>query len=226
MAKLNKTTKQSLPKLVTQEGGKAKRISAYKELRRSVLSCMLWEDSFYENGEDIATRISELVHKVKPEEVASLAVEARTNMKLRHVPLLLAREMAKDEEMKCLVSSTLSSIIQRADELSEFLSIYWKDGKQPISNQVKKGLALAFTKFDRYQLGKYDRDTGVRLRDVLFLCHPKPKNEQQAKDWKDLVNNTLESPDTWEVILSSAKSMEKSKKEAWEQIIDIWIQEE
>jgi len=32
----------------------------------------------------------------------------------------------------------------------------------------------------------------VKLRDVLFLCHAKPKNAEQAALWKKLVENTLE----------------------------------
>jgi len=215
MAKLNRTTKHSKAPLVTHEGGNAKRISAYQELRRSVLACLLWEGSFYESGEDIATRISELVPKVKPEEVASLAVEARTDMKLRHVPLLLVKEMAKNDAMKPLVSSTLSTVVQRADELTEFLAMYWKEGRTSISNQVKKGLASAFTKFNEYQLAKYDRDTGVRLRDVLFLCHPKPVNYGQKDLWERLASKSLQTPDTWEVALSSGAD----KKATWERLL-------
>ena len=45
----------------THEGGRASLISPEQELRRSVLSCFLWESQFYENGQDIADRIRELV---------------------------------------------------------------------------------------------------------------------------------------------------------------------
>jgi hypothetical protein len=41
--------------------------------------------------------------------------------------------------------------------------------------QMRKGLARAFGKFDEYQLAKYDRDGVVKLRDVLRLARPKPK---------------------------------------------------
>jgi 60 kDa SS-A/Ro ribonucleoprotein len=44
----------------------------------------------------------------------------------------------------------LERVIQRPDELTEFLAIYWKDGRQPLSAQVKKGLARAFRKFNEY----------------------------------------------------------------------------
>ena len=70
-------------------------ISPEQALRRSVLSCMLWEGEFYEDGVQIAGRIRELVPQVDAEKVAALAVEARERMKLRHAPLLLVREMAR-----------------------------------------------------------------------------------------------------------------------------------
>ena len=53
-------------------------------------------------------------------------------------------------------------------------------GRQPLSAQVKKGLAAAFGKFDEYALAKYDRAGAVRLRDVLFLSHARPVDEAQA----------------------------------------------
>ena len=78
------------------------------------------------------------------------------------------------------------------------------------------GLARAFTKFDAYQLAKYDSDRGrIKLRDVLFLCHAKPKDAEQAAVWKKLVENTLEFPDTWEVALSAGKD----KRENFERLL-------
>src|SRR5215475_7194385 len=141
----------------THEGAVARHISPELQLRRSVLACLLWESQFYEDGVDIAGRITELVPKVAAEKVASLAVEARGKMKLRHVPLLLAREMARQKTHRQQVGDTLASIVQRPDELAEFVAIYWKDGRVPLSGQVKKGLASAFPKFDEYALAKYNR---------------------------------------------------------------------
>jgi hypothetical protein len=50
---------------------------------------------------------------------------------------------------------------------------------------------------------------------VLLLCHAKPKDEAQAALWKKLVENTLESPDTWEVALSAGKD----KRENFERLL-------
>jgi len=185
------------------------------QLRRSVLACLLWESQFYEDGVEIGGRIAELVPKVAAEKVAALAFEAREQSKLRHVPLLLVREMARHKTHRAAVSDTLARVIQRADELAEFVAVYWKDGRVPLSGQVKKGLAAAFPKFDEYQLAKYDRGGPIKLRDVLFLCHAKPRDEAQAAVWKRLIWGRLTTPDTWEVALSSGAD----KREAWERLL-------
>ena len=198
--------------LKTHEGAPAKRINDKLALKRSVLACLLWEDSFYESGESITDRIKNLVAKCESNFVIDLAKEARTKFKLRHVPLLLLREEVRKGSK---IADALEFIIQRADELSEFLAMYWDGEKTPISAQVKKGLARAFTKFDEYQLAKYNRANIVKLRDVLFLTHAKPKDFAQAELWKKLVNDTLEIPGTWENELSAGKD----KKEAFTRLI-------
>jgi hypothetical protein len=203
--------------LRTHEAAPARHISNELQLRRSVLACLLWESQFYEDGVEIAGRIAELVPKVEPKRVAVLAVEAREQMKLRHAPLLLVREMARHKTHRGLVAETLERVIQRADELCEFVAIYWKDGRVPLSGQVKKGLAAAFPKFDEYQLAKYDRGGPIKLRDVLFLSHAKPRDDQQAGVWKKLIWGRLAVPDTWEVALSAAGADNGvSKREAWD----------
>ena len=214
MARLN-ILKLDFAGIFTHEGAPAHRLTPEQELRRSVLACLLWESQFYEDGVEIAGRIRELVPKVKPEKVAMLAVEARTKMKLRHAPLLLVREMARLATHRALVADTLEQVIQRADELAEFIAIYWKDGRAPLSAQVKKGLAAAFPKFDEYALAKYNRDGPIKLRDVLFLSHAKPRDEAQAELWKRLVEGTLTTPDTWEVALSGGAD----KRTAWERLL-------
>lgn len=93
--------------------------------------------------------------------------------------------------------------------------MYWADGKTPISKQVKLGLGWALQKFDEYQLAKYNRGNVIKLRDVMFMVHAKPRDEKQAELWKRFANNQLETPDTWEVALSSGAD----KKEEFERLL-------
>ena len=199
---------------VTYEGGIASHIKPIDELRRTVLACLLWESGFYESGEAVADRIKRLVALCNPLDVAALAVEARQKQHLRHVPLLLVRELARYPS-RFQIADTLCQVIQRADELAEFLAIYWQEGKKPLAKQIKKGLACSFRKFNEYQLAKYNRDAVVKLRDVLFMVHAKPKDEEQAALWKRLADGLLATPDTWEVALSAGQD----KKEAFERLL-------
>jgi hypothetical protein len=217
------STLNKLKRLFTHEGAPARAFTPEGELKRALMNCLLWEDQFYEDGVSIADRIKALVPAVAPERAAAFAIQAREAMKLRHAPLLVIREMARHATHRGLVADTLARVIQRPDEMTELLAIYWAEAlgpmqqrkRQPVSAQVKKGLARALTKFDAYQLAKYDRDGAVRIRDVLFLVHAKPKDAEQEKVWKQLVDGVLPSPDTWEVSLSAGAD----KREAFERLI-------
>jgi 60 kDa SS-A/Ro ribonucleoprotein len=194
----------------THEGAPIPRITPEQELRRFALTAMLWEKTFYESGDAAVQRIREVIPKVAPEKVAELAVQARNNMYLRHTPLFLARELARRKGNGPLVSDLLVQVIQRADELAEFVALYWREKRQPLSAGVKRGLAAAYQKFGAYELAKYNRAGAVKLRDVLFLCHAKPKDEAQAEVFRQLVEGTLSSPDTWEVALTTGADKKKT----------------
>ena len=80
----------------THEGAPgARHLSAEQQLRRTVMSCLLWEKEFYEDGKSIADRIVESAEKVAPAVLAGIAIEAREVFNLRHVPLLLLDVLSK-----------------------------------------------------------------------------------------------------------------------------------
>lgn len=200
----------------TAAGGIASSLTPELALRRAVLACLLWEPSAYQAGDQAAANIASLVPKVSPQFAAALAVEARERQHLRHVPLFIVREMARYPEHRKLVAETLEKVIQRADELGEFMAIYWSGGKQPVAHQVKRGLAAAMKKFKVHALQKYGTTTGksVSIRDVMFLTHPKPPAGMEEA-WKKLADNELPPADTWETALSSGAD----KRETWERLI-------
>ena len=182
-------------------GTQVPQINPERQLKRITLAAMLWEKQFYLDGKSHAELVRELVAKVAPAKVETLALEARTKFKLRHVPLLLARELARHGKLQ---ANALTNVIQRPDEMSEFLSLYWQDGKTAVSNQVKKGLAACFNKFNEYQLAKWNKNSAaIKLRDVMFLSHPKPQSAEQAELFKRVAADTLATPDTWETQLSA-----------------------
>jgi 60 kDa SS-A/Ro ribonucleoprotein len=212
MATLNK-----LRKLFTHEGAPAARISPLAQLERSVMSCLLWESEFYEDGQTIGERIADLVKTVPAADVARVATHAKEDMRLRHVPLLLARELMRTNEGRTLAKGLFSRVVLRPDDITEFLSIYWKDNKdEPLAKQVKRWLGDTFRKFDEYQLAKYNGgQKTVKLRDALRITRPKPAHQAQSELWRKLVNGELATPDTWEVELSKGGD----KKASWTRLL-------
>ena len=199
----------------THEGAPAVGGDAMTQLKRTVLACLLWEGTFYEDGQSVADRIKGLVPQCNPQEVASLAIEVREQMHLRHVPLLLIRELARYPS-RFSVGWLLRRVVQRADELAEFLALYWdkrdpksgrrKPGQYPLAAQVKKGLGWALAKFDEYQLAKYKAEGKVvSLADVIKLVRPKPRDEAQAALWKRVLDGKLAPAGTHEERMSAGE---------------------
>jgi 60 kDa SS-A/Ro ribonucleoprotein len=201
--------------VVTHQGGKAVEVNAYERLKRTVMACMLFEDNFYEDGVKAADRIKELCGKCSALQICALALDAAQKYHLRHIPLQMLVEAFKKPDKFTWFSDTIYNIITRPDMMTDLLALYWKEKKIPLANQLKRGLAKAFGKFDEYQLSKYDRDNPIKLRDVLFLCHAKPKDDAQADLWKRLVNKQLKTADTWETRLSAGED----KKESFQELL-------
>ncbi len=201
--------KRSENKTVNHQGAEAFALTPEMELYSAVATSAL-SDTFYEKQNDRLERIEKLIAQNKPEFVGRLAVYARKNMHLRSVPMVLAVQMAKQHSGNPMVAKTVNGVVQRADEITELLAYYQLANQRggtkklnKLSKQIQKGLAASFNKFDEYQLAKYNRDGEVKLRDALFLVHPKAKSDEQQALFNKLAKDELATPYTWEVELST-----------------------
>ncbi|MBR5688222.1 MAG: TROVE domain-containing protein [Prevotella sp.] len=241
MSKFNTIIKEQSVTL-NHEGAEAYRLSAEMELYTAVVTTSL-SDKYYETADERIERIANLVGKCDARFVAQLAVYARTEMNLRSVPLLLVVELAKHHSGDNLVSKTVEKVVLRADEIMELLHCYqWRNshnvseayGSAPtkklakLSHQIQVGLQRAFNKFDEYQFAKYDRSNlEVKLRDALFIVHPKAKDNAQQELFNKITNKTLETPYTWETELSAlgqqkyrtSEERQRAFAEKWEELI-------
>ena len=221
--------------VVNHEGAKAYAMTPELELYTAVVTASL-SDLTYEKQDGRVDRIAALVRKVSPEFVARLAVYARTQMHLRSIPLLLLVELAKVHNGDSLVARAVEKTVLRADEIMELLMCYqWRNPSTDprkklgrLSRQIQNGLQGAFNRFDEYQFAKYDRDNlEVRLRDALFLVHPKAKDGQQQALFDKIASRQLETPYTWETELSAlgqcqfASGQEKAMafRQKWEELV-------
>lgn len=219
---------------LNHEGELAYRLSPKLELYTTVVTASL-SDKFYESGSEQVNRILELVGKVSSEFVAKLAVYTRTEMHLRSVPLLLVVALAKVHSGDDLVARTVERVVQRADEIMELLMCYQllnpSEGRKKLgklSHQIQAGLQRAFNNFDEYQFAKYNRSNlEVKLRDALFIVHPKAKDAGQQAIFDKIVEDKLTVPYTWETELSALGQTDFERdedktdafREKWEELI-------
>lgn len=216
------------------EGAKAYAMTPEMELYSAVVTAGL-SDTFYEKADSRLSRIQDLMLKNDPEFIARLAVYARNDMYMRSIPMVLTVELAKLNSGNGLVAKTVNGVVKRADEITELLAYYqMANGRNGVkklnrlSKQIQKGLSESFNRFDEYQFAKYNRDADIKLRDALFIVHPKAKDEAQQAVFNKIATNALSVPYTWETELSALGQLsyenEKAKaaafKEKWEELID------
>ncbi|WP_207532436.1 TROVE domain-containing protein [Desertivirga arenae] len=229
---LNRKKKPVIVK--NHEGEKAFAVNARMELYSLVVTWSL-NDSFYEKNEERLLRLRDLIAKNNPLFVAKLALYARHKMYMRSVPLLLITELAKIHSGDNLISQVVPKVVSRADEITELLACYQMMNDRTgvkklnrLSKQLQKGLSVAFNNFDEYQFAKYNRNTAIKLRDALFLVHPKAKDEAQQLIFDKIVKDDLETPYTWETEFSSLGQQQfandkvklKAFKAKWEELIN------
>lgn len=220
--------------VINYEGAKAYSMTPEMELYSAVVTTGL-NDVTYEKDIDRLKRIQKLIQKCDPEFTAKLAVYVRNEMYMRSVPMVLTVELAKINSGNSLINKTVQKVIQRADEITELLAYYQMANNRNhtkklnrLSKQIQKGLADSFNRFDEYQFAKYNRQGEVKLRDALFLVHPKAKDEAQQVIFNKIADNKLAVPYTWETELSLVGQLsfknDAEKKQAfklkWEELID------
>jgi 60 kDa SS-A/Ro ribonucleoprotein len=206
-------------------------------LFETLVSTLYGNDSYYESSNDKVKRMIKALnqvvstHGLKGARYAlNVARFAREEMFIRTMPIVMTVELAKILRDKNLqldgFKAAVSYLIQRADELTDMyayaLTIFGSKTKIPLA--IKKGVADAFNKFDAYQLGKYNRQDGLKFRDLLRIVHPKPADLVHAEIFNKIIAETLEAPYTWEVELSKngqlPKEKQKSKAQLWTELIE------
>lgn len=217
-----KTSIQNDPTRTTNaEGGTSFKLSPKAELYSRVASCLIGAPKFYESGkssDEALLNNVKTVLKDDPEFVLKLALYTREKLYLRSVTTMLLAEYANNTPGTVSRSRDyIARAIQRPDDMTELISYQFARNvqtgrKTKLPMAIKNGIAKAFPKFNEYRLAKYNRDGTVKLKDTLFLTHPKPRDEDQAKTWESLINDKLTPPDTWEV-------MRSTEKMTWSQVV-------
>lgn len=190
-----------------------------EELATAVLSTFLSNDGKFYNSNEFTTlkNLATEMCKSDFEFVGKLAVYARTVFGLRSVSHLLVAVCARYVKGDYRMKNIINGVCKRPDDMTEILSVYNNLYGKPFPNSLKKGLALAFTKFDEYQMAKYKQEGKTfSLKDVLCISHATPATMGREFLYKKVLENTLETPRTWEVELSAKGA---NKREVWKSLL-------
>lgn len=220
------TASSTIKKTENYAGGEAFKQTPELEFI-SILLTSFVEDQFYRSKEDTLEQINALIDNIPDKKFAAKsAIYARTKFGMRSISHAVAAELAKRVKGEPWTKNFFNKVVYRPDDMVEIMAYYLQKYQKPIPNSLKKGLALAFNKFDGYQLAKYRAEKkAVSLVDIVNLVKPKP-NKKNEGALKQLVKDALRSTDTWETKLTEAgkkakteEQKEELKQEAWEQLI-------
>jgi len=204
--------------------------SDYLQLRRCVLANLLWEDAAYQDGDLISDRIKSLIPKIDGKLVANLAVECREEQKLRHTPIMILVEMLKYSTHSKYVGEIIPKICTRPDMITDLVALYWAENSSkartvknqlkqgPLSKSLVRGVQQTLNNINEYGFGKYNRQTSVKFKDLIFLTHPKAISDEQQLLFNKVISDDIKTPDTWEVGLSTTPK--DQHKGVWERLIE------
>lgn len=217
MSKFNSIATYPMPELTENKSGYvAYSMDPKSKLVSQVLTSFFNEEKFYgDNSSEIVETIKAVI-KTDPKFVSNLAIFARREFNMRSISHVLTAYLANIPEGKPYAKETVKEVVLRGDDATEILAFYLDTFGKPIPNSLRRGLREVFTTFDAYTLGKYKGEgKSVKMKDLICLCRPAPKDEEQSRLWKDLIEGKLETPYTWETELSKRGN----KKEVWEELI-------
>ena len=199
-------------------GGKAYKETPKVELVGNLLTSFV-ESQFYRDENEGIEKIKSLIEQEKDKEfVAKAAIFARNEFGMRSITHITAAEIANSVKGEEWTKRFFNQVVRRPDDMAEILAYYLANYDKPIPNSLKKGFRMAFEKFDEYQLGKYKGGKNeVKLVDVINLVHPK-----HSKAIGKLIKGTLESPETWEVLLTQAGQKAKDEEDKVKRKAKVW----
>lgn len=212
MSKFNKT---NTIKTVNRSGYEAYAMKEKEQLVTAVLTTFFGEPKFYGSTDNDIVRLAVKCAENDPLFLCKLACYARNDGNLRSVSHVLAAVIA--HEAREYTRAVIRNTVIRPDDITEIMSCYEAMYGKPFPNAMKREIALVIQKFDEYQLAKYNGgNKALKLRDVVRITHPVPKDKEEEALLGKLLRDELETPYTWETELSARGN----SKEVWNELIN------
>lgn len=213
MSKFN-TSNANAQKTTNRCGYPAYKMADKEHLVTAVLTTMFGEPKYYGSTDNDIVRLATQCAKADPEFLCKLACYARNVGNMRSVSHVLTAVIAR--ECPVYTRVTIRNVVVRPDDITEIMSCYASMYGKPFPNAMKREIASVMQKFNEYQIAKYNGgNKSLKFRDVLRITHPVPASQEVSELFGKILNDTLETPYTWEVELSARGNT----KEVWDELI-------
>ena len=199
---------------VNRQGFPAYRMEDREKLVTAALTTMFGEPKFYGSTDSDIVVLAARIAREDPAFLARLACYARNEENLRSVSHVLACVVAR--EAREYTRPVIRKVVVRPDDITEIMACYLQMYGKPFPNALKREVAQVLQRFNEYSLAKYNGGKrSLYFRDVLRITHPVPKDAETAALFRKVLDDSLETPYTWETELSARGNT----KEVWEELI-------
>lgn len=214
MSKFNKTKVHGKPNATTYEGAPAFEKSLEKDWLNNLFSNML-ENRFYESAEEQMGRYIELTEKMLekygPKFVARASHFSRNELGLRSISQLTAA-MLNSQKFDGK-RDFFKNYMKRPDDVSEIFSILDSFGEKR-SHALVRGAGDYLSNLSSYSLDKYSmKNKDWSMYDLINITHANSKNIDDFKC------GTIKKANTWEQLVSNAKSNEE-RNGVWHMLVE------
>lgn len=193
--------------VLNHEGSEVHSLNAIERLFNKVMASMFGENTFYEqrSAKSDFRRLERDVEELTEEDkeyALKIALLGRKNKMITYPLELLTvcfnnekykGEKFLDEEGRNKLQYYTDGIVLRAKDITEILSAHFTMyPDRPLPMQLRKALRKKLESFDKYKLSKgLSKNNEVTLADAIKLLRPKPKNEEMARVYRDIIENNL-----------------------------------
>ena len=211
MSKFN--AKKENNKAISYEGGSVYNKNLVEDYLNNLFSSFI-EDGFYESRQKKMERFLDLTTEVGNqlgnEFLAKTSVFARNELGMRSASQLIASYL--NDKKFDNKRAYYRNFCHRPDDVAEIFGAIDMMG-QKRSHATVRGCGDYLAKLNEYQLGKYKMlGKEYNMYDLINITHAKSSSAD------NFMKGEIESPDTWEIKISTAKT-EAERAEEWIRLV-------
>lgn len=225
MAKLNKraSVSSTFNPTINAEGGAVHQLNAIETLFSKTLGSFFGEKGFYKDrsAESEYAEVVRLIEEIPDDQIeyALKIASLGRYWNMISFPLAILTACFNDDRFKgrkTVLPQYTDEIVRRAKDINEVLATHFAmhGNGNTLPSQMRKTLRSKLESFDRYKLSTgLDRRSEVKLADAIKVLHPKPKNAEMEKFYRDIIENNVTLGDGKRQVRSVLSDLGKAEGE-------------